>query len=238
MELIGGGKYSHVYASANRIIKAMRAPALEEFNKQRSIHEHFTRLENHHPLLSLIKRYVRISRPLYYNNQLTVINDVSYQCTIEMERLRGLPQKMLPREYCGQHDEVMLHLSFNNPTKTALMMAGNVPRGLFFSSEDADEIIETLRLDHGLELTSNDLRRIVGFIYGWIYYCCRLAPHDIEITLGHDDRGFCVNVMDFGLTAVATGEENIRQSISDDEYIDVYADRFAKEGFRVAREIL
>jgi hypothetical protein len=269
MKLIGSGQYSDVYRKDNTIIKALKnsnhcQEAATEFNKQHQIYDSFHRLaaidQANHTLLNQIKHYVRVARPIKYNRHHVNINERNYSCSLEMTRLPGLPFDMIKAILPNWKEnvapsfmntlstlDVMLHLSFNNPTKTTMMgtepnkkiSIDNPLRGLLFNIDDADEIIEELSYNHGLNLSSNELRRIVGFIYGWIYYDCRLFPRDIEITLGCDDKGFCINVLDFGLvypTTMDDNEKKIWQIINEDEYVDIFKDTYAKEGFIVARE--
>jgi hypothetical protein len=112
-------------------------------------------------------------------------------------------------------------------------------------------------VDYQFPLSITELEEMIGFIYGWIFYACRIIPLDIEITLGLYDGQFKLNVLDFGQTVrlndgnhkysqwMTTQQqqqqpekllEKVKQAINEDEYIDLVRDRAAMRGFSLAQE--
>lgn len=258
----------------------------KEFTKQRRIYDCFNRLASRdhgkHRLLNQIKEYVIISEPMTHQNEPIVINNKQYACSLEMSALKGLPMEMiqsvdnkLDRYYTATYwnqtklnnDEIMLHLSFNNHEKSRLfgvninelVSENNPSRGYFFNRHDAEEWIESLRMDYNFPLHINDLEEMVGFIYGWIFYACQIIPLDVEMTLGFYDGKFKLNVLDFDRTfdmrELSNNTKNmdneiyyqfldekeklfqrIKQAINHDEYIDLDRDRVGLRGFNTAKD--
>lgn len=73
----------------------------------------------------------------------------------------------------------------------------NPPRG-YFITENSD-FLDKLRRDYNFKLSNDQLQKIMGFIYGWIFYNAQIVSTDIEITLGIYDGQFKINILDFGL---------------------------------------
>jgi hypothetical protein len=286
LKLIGGGEHSSLYHYRGHILKAIQKPeecnqAEEEFAKQKDIYNCFALLRmrdyKNHRLLNQIKQYVVISEPIAHSAKPLIVNGVTYACSIEMSTLKGLPLSMIQsidRQLSRhvtmgywpkyQQQDIMLHLSFNNPTESrllgvkteSLISETNPSRGYFFSRDDAEEWIDSLKVDYQFPLSITELEEMIGFIYGWIFYACRIIPLDIEITLGLYDGQFKLNVLDFGQTVrlndanhkysqwTTTQQqqqpekllEKVKQAINEDEYIDLVRDRAAMRGFSLAQE--
>jgi hypothetical protein len=104
--------------------------------------------------------------------------------------------------------ELMGHLALNSELggvygvnySVKQISDNNPPRGYFILTDST--VLNSLRERYGLPATE-ELERIMGFIYGWIMYDTEIVPIDIEITLGlydDDDDKILFNVLDFGMT--------------------------------------
>ena len=175
-------------------------------------------------LVKLVQKYVKVSKPLKSCDDNFKIGKDVYSCFIMMTKLNGIPIKVYDeldismdkidpgylKVLYENNQDIMLQLSLNSEFtpnfygveySKKLISDRNPPRG-FFTNEQA-EIINKLNKNniYQLPLSSNSIKQIMGFIYGFIFYYARIVPTDIELTLGYNSSGeFEINVLDFGMT--------------------------------------
>jgi len=161
-----------------------------------------------------------------------------------MGRLYGLPLRLYeefdPRitqriepAYREELGQVMTHLAFNSEItglfgvkySMATITKENPPRGYFANAETG--FFEFLRDKHGLRLSDEELERMVGFIYGWIYFSCAIIPLDIELTLGlNPESGHIeLNVLDFGMAFDKNALEKNTSVFESRRFFSVYGDK-------------
>lgn len=230
IEVIGAGGFGTVYLLKNGLVlKGIRdkkscGEAKIEFDKQKKIYDSFEKLKKidiDDDFINLVKKNIVISKPIdSCQNNLTINND-TYSCYILMSKLNGIPIKIynkLDRESLNKFDknyldgkgekfEIMTQLTFNLETSSGFygieytktkINNKNPPRG-YFITENSD-FLNKLRNDYNFKLSDEQLQKIIGFIYGWIFYDTQIVPIDIEIALGLYDNEFKINILDFGLT--------------------------------------
>lgn len=284
MQPIGGGGFGTIFLMPDgNVLKAIKGngecgDALKEFNKQQKIYDCFERLRQDtngksDRLISLIRQYVVISKPLEQSDGGTVINDEFYSCSFKMTRLHGIPlgdlalhkNKILKEfspsflERAPSDYDVMVHLALNDDTTDMMVGAKagklidekNPARGYFIGRTDL------LRDSFGLTLSDQEIKEMIGFIYGWIYFNAQIVPFDIEMTAGIDINGnLKFNVLDFGLTVDLIDTSNninrpfttdyttltndkrvatMKRDISNDFYADLENDIDSVNGFEAAR---
>lgn len=218
--------------------------AKEEFEKQQIIWESFYSLSRMDKggfstkakrALTLVEKYVKISRPLSSCNRRVIINEHEYDYSFSMELLNGVPIQdyidiigdseafNLSDDYlncAGEGFQPMLHLSSNSeiPSKfftniytQRIIHCGDPLRG-FFMSLDEIRLLEGILDKYNSELTVEDIALMMGFIYGWIYYATEIISRDIEITLGVYNGEVKVNVLDFGATVDMRNLDTLERS--------------------------
>lgn len=283
MRPIGGGGFGTIFLLPDgNVLKAIKGngdcgDALREYNKQQKIYDCFERLRQDgnggsSRLISLIKQYVVVSKPIERSGSGLVINDEFYSCSFKMTRLHGIPlgdlalhkNKILKEfnphflERAPPDYDIMVHLALNDDTTDTMVGANasrlidekNPARGYFIGHTDL------LRNSYGLTLSDKEIKEMIGFIYGWIYYNAHIIPFDIEITIGLGTEGNLeFNVLDFGLAVdlIDTSNNNTRsfstdytafkkdeietkmkQDISYDFYADLVDDADNVRGFEAA----
>ncbi len=173
-------------------------------------------------LIDLVKFYVVISKPKESFTGKITIQKSEYACYFIMEKLHGIPLSMIKytnqriesrfdenylRKMNGENFEVMAQLAFNSQLKTdvygrsysaAIITEKNPLRG-YFIGENSD-LLDDLRENQGLLLSDIDIKHIIGFMYGLLFYSAALIPIDIEFALGVNNGKFQINVLDFGMT--------------------------------------
>ena len=255
MRVIGAGGDAFVFVDEEDpsvVVKAIFknndtcTKAAIEYDKQRSIHHCFECLRECNiddRIANLVKLHVRVARPIRFSGGPTVINGVTFHCSVAMGKLHGIPlsfyeefdpriiQRIEPayREELGQ---VMAHLAFNSPIvglfgvkySTATITKDNPPRGYFSNTETG--FFEFLRRKHGLLLSDDELERMVGFIYAWIYFSCAIIPLDVEMTLGFNPESglFELNVLDFGMAFDKLAIEKNSSAFESRRFFTVYGD--------------
>jgi hypothetical protein len=226
-KVIGADGFGTVYENKQGIIlKAIRDnlecdTAQIEMDKQKIVFNLFNKLKSQtieNDLVDLINKYVRISQVYTsYNSNLT-IGQTKYACYYTMSKLYGIPLKMY-YQFNPQLQEkitdyspdvsIMTQLSFNNELAEGFygrnynnpqISRSNPSRGYFLGQES--DFLDFLRSEYNFDLSDSELKSMIGFIYGYIYFHGGIIPIDIEITLGYDEKNkrFYVNVLDFGLT--------------------------------------
>lgn len=222
-----------------------------EYEKQKQVYACFERLRrccSEDPLVKLVNQYVRVAEALGHIETPGVINDTRYECSLSMSLLSSLPLDILtefdPRitkridpVYREQMHRVMAHVSLNSPIdglfglrfSSALISRENPPRGYFSNSDTGFFEYLRKRKDTPLLLRDEELERMIGFVYGWIYYDCGIIPLDIEFTLGINpvSKQYELNVLDFGMTF-----DKKTQRMSPFEkrrFLSVYGDSFIAE---------
>lgn len=201
-------------------------------------------------LLQIIKDNVIISKPIQFSDKLTIINNENYECSLIMSKLMGIPlsiyfdsnssfdqgKKDFEKEYLkkvGKDYSVMGHLTISGnifksgfyPKNVDKKVSENNPlRGYFIV--DNDPFLDYLKEHYNLQWNIEELKEIIGFIYGWIYYNANIVPIDIEIALGYDKfkDNFVINVMDFGLTVDLLNNENNINNFAIKKYVDIIDD--------------
>lgn len=227
LKIVGAGGNGIVYLMPNgNIIKFIKYAndctiAEKELEKQKKIYDSFSKIKGI-KILALDK--IMISKPLESVSKNVIINYDIYSCYFTMKRLYGISyniykeydnniDKYFDNEYIENENhnfDIMLHLTFNSSLmhkiygisfSTIKIGYRNPLRGYFISENDTS-ILDFLRNNYNLSLTNEELKEMVGFIYGWIFYEVKYVPIDIEITLGYDinTNAYNINVLDFGMT--------------------------------------
>lgn len=250
-ELLGAGGYGVVYlnhdGTVTKGIYSSKAcdEAFLELDKQRIAYRVFEALKQTNipdRIYNLVKDNVIIAKPGASCQRPIIIEGREFACYFTMERLRGVSLKMLKTidpnswdnlspeflEKRGENFEVMVHLSFNSElngkiygikyTKN-LISESNPPRGYFINEEAP--LLEKMRQIYGLKLSDREIKEIIGFVYGILFFYGKLIPIDIEIALGYYDGKFKINVLDFGMTIDMSDLKNIPIGPSTREIITI-----------------
>jgi hypothetical protein len=293
LKILGGGGFGTIYDLQNgTVLKAMHGEnncddAKLEFIKQKKIFDSFNRLRSlkkkgkDNFILKIIQKHVVISRPHLFNIKPIIVNGTFYSCMFVMDKLYGLPLSFYLKEHPefknGFFPEFLEDLDYDVQCHIALsdenlkygfypvnvnkkISANNPLRGYFLSEKDT-------KLINNIPWSVQQLKQIIGFIYGWIYFDANILPLDVEITLGVYDGDYKINVLDFGLTFdLEDLNNNIRNTLTDpyfklmnesspenstrdiilqkmieaisiDFYADLETDEDAKIGFDLAKEL-
>lgn len=287
-QVIGAGGFGKIYQlSNNNVVKAIYdkklcGDATVEYRKQAIAYDIFNKIKNIHfndPLIDSIKYQIKVSRPIDSNDSKIIINHQTYACYFTMSLLHGLPLWMyqdidpysLTRldpnfiQNKGMDFEIMAHLSFNTDvggTFYGVKYSGmiidehNPPRGYFMN----DNFLLQLQNRFNLNLTKNEISKIIGFIYGILYFHANLIPIDVEIALGYYNNDFVINVLDFGLVIdlhdlehapnnfftseilkiLQENNENLLEltildELSRDLYCDMIENQFCHKGWQLAK---
>jgi hypothetical protein len=214
-----------------RVIKAIYTArscheARDEFQKQRLAYDSLvTRLQAcREPAAQMAQQVVRVAEPLVFVDQPVVVAGKQFACAMTMRLLNGLPLQMF-LEYNRSYTEsrfdplylqsldpgtfeLQAHLAFNSDVggiygrcySCGKISTENPPRGFFITPGAI--FLDFLRERYGLPWSDEQLRELLGFVYGRLFYDAQLAPVDIELTLGfnQETRQFELNVLDFGMT--------------------------------------
>lgn len=286
----GFGKVYQI--SSENVIKAIYnandcKDAEIEFKKQEKAYEAIEYVKSRITgveLIDYILPMLKVSRPIRSVDRETKIDGNNYQCYFEMTKLSGIPLSIyreanptilnsLSSEFIGQKGmdfEIMLHLTTNTDlggrfygikySKTKIS-ENNPPRG-YFTKPDNDDVLNYLREEYGLRLTIDNIKEIIGFIYGVMYFKAKLVPIDIEITLGFTDGEFTINILDFGMcidldnisflrnkdpkisrviNSLNNNDSNvetiIKEEIGMDLYCDLELDEYCLNGWNLAKEM-
>lgn len=223
--MIGGGGFGTVYLIDNKtVMKAIYEESCKdaelEFLKQEKIYNSFVKLKKIHSddsLVNLVQQYVVVSKPIEYSNKSIKIDGINYSCSIKMSKLNGIPLNILQdidseliqnidKDFAnekGQNFQLMTHLTFEGIFNGVIGIDvdnkignDNPPRG-YYITENSKTLTNLRKI--GLALSNKKIKRIIGFIYGWIYYSSKIIPVDIEIALGMKNKEFVINVLDFGM---------------------------------------
>jgi hypothetical protein len=231
MEPIGAGGYGIVYLLPDgNVVKAIYSrtacdEAHVEYKKQKRVYDCLEKLHRcEDPFVAQFIPYIHVAKPLSYSDEPLVFDSSKYACSFTMSRLNALPlafynaydatyfkQRFEPHYLTTlepQHYGIMTHLAFNSEvpglygatySKTRISKQ-NPPRGYFVNKESG--FLAFLRREYNLKWSDQFLERMMGFIYGWIYFTCDIIPIDIEFTLGYNQttKEFELNVLDFGMT--------------------------------------
>lgn len=225
----GGGFGTVYLLNDGSVIKAIYGKescqeAQIEYGKQLRIYNSFKELKKNNKysssrIINLVNEYVKISKPYNFMDKSTKINDTTYSCTIRMSRLNGISLKNFSKldsniinrfskeflESRGLDFEIMGHLALNSDISgvygitytNKLISNKNPPRGFFITENSG--LLDKLRKTFKLQLSNNEIKEIIGFIYGYIMFNTNIIPIDIEITLGLYNNKFKINVLDFGM---------------------------------------
>ena len=245
---IGAGGFGTIFQlSSNKeeVIKAIYSreschEAQIEYMKQQRIYNSFKRLkenkgeeERQSPIIKMVNKLVKISKPISYMDRKAVINNRIFACTITMTKLNGIPLRDMinidknvlnrfDKEFIEERTldfEIMAHLALNSDIggvygitfgNKALVSDKNPPRGYFITEESG--LLDNIREMYNVDLTDSDFKQIIGFIYGRIMFDTNIIPIDIEIALGlygKNKNKIKINVLDFGMTFDL---ENIRDN--------------------------
>ena len=224
LEIIGAGGFGTVYLQPDgNVLKAIVSSddcqnAENELIKQRKIYNSFSKLKQFHtnnPLVQLVQMWTTVSKPLLSCKNEIVIHNKKFACYFVMERLFGIPfhiiEQIDPRtskniEPGTKMENVMVQLSINSELPERLYGTTygkrkigrfNPPRGYFINEEG--DFLSKLR-NFGFSLDKKQIKEIIGFIYGYIFYGANIIPIDIEIILGIKNNNYTINVLDFGMT--------------------------------------
>lgn len=219
--------------------------AEKELKKQEKIYnsfEYLKKFEIDDKFIDMIKKTVIISNPIDSCIKDIHIDKYKYSCFFVMSRLHGIPfyiydkyekysgdmiMKRIDPEYLkekGINFEIMGHLSFNtslvgfygNGSMDTIISNTSHPRGYFIPKES--NFLNMLREKYDLKLSDDDIEKIIGFVYGWIFYFAKIIPWDIEFTLGYYDGEWKINIVDFGMTI----DMNKFEEIDDNQkFIDI-----------------
>jgi len=245
LKLIGAGGFGEIYESGGIIIKAIKddkdcQAARKEMENQMKIYKAFEKLKS-----VKLPFNIKVSRPLGSCDNSIIIDGKHFSCYFLMEKLYGIPIEMLKQyrsldkisdDYLKNLDSLMLHLSQNSDFDEQVfgikydgskIDVENPPRG-YFTNRDGK------LLD---EMGIKDMREIIGFIYGYIFYHAGMDPKDIEITLGIDNGKYVINVLDFGMISEGNDEKKVIENISLDLYCDLEDDEECKKGWNMAKNL-
>ena len=222
--------------------------AAVELGKQQlayDVFENLSLINSNNPkfsTLNLINKYVRVSKPIESHDEPFVADNKQYACYFVMEKLNGIPLSMLVQaepnslesidpafiKKQGMDYEIMVQLTYNSELSEkiygsnyskAKISENNPPRGYFIS--DQAKLLDSFRELYGLTLTNDQIKEMIGFIYGILFYYGKLIPVDIEITLGYYDGEFKINVLDFGLTINLNDLANIPITPNTSEFVKI-----------------
>ncbi len=224
LKIIGAGGFGSVYLQPDgNVLKAIVSSddcqnAENELNKQKKIYNAFLKLkqlEIQNNLVDLVKVWTTVSKPLIScRNEITIKNK-KFACYFIMERLYGVPTSVMKDIDPSLTDNidpgtvmenVMVQLSLNSELPSRLygityskqkVGKSNPPRGYFINLEG--KFLSDLK-NYGFNLNIQQVKNIIGFIYGYIFYAANIIPIDIEITLGANKNNYTVNILDFGMT--------------------------------------
>jgi len=195
-----------------------------EYGKQLRIYNSFKELKKNYKsssnrIINLVNEYVKISKPYNFMDKSTIINDTTYACTIRMSKLNGISLKNFYKldpniinrfskeflEKVGEDFQIMPHLALNsdiggiygNSYTKKIISNKNPPRGYFLTEHSG--LLDKIRKIFKLSLSNNEIKEIIGFIYGWILFDTNIIPIDIEITLGLYNNKFKINALDYGM---------------------------------------
>jgi hypothetical protein len=285
MEIIGAGGFGKVYLTPKgTVIKAIYTAndckdAEIEFKKQEKAYQ---ALKSIGPtgikFLDYMISLLNISKPIKSSNKTIFIDNSKFECSFEMTRLHGIPLSIYEKadptilnnisKDFGKNFEIMLQLSTNTEiggrfygikySKTKISEK-NPPRGYFLSKNDV--VLKYLIENYNFPLTLENIKEMIGFVYGFLYFKARLIPIDIEISLGYVDGNFVVNILDFGMcidldnikysledvknkrlfTALTENnpdlEEIVKEEISVDLYCDLEDDDYCINGWDIAKKL-
>jgi len=225
------------------------AEAKREFLKQQKIYDSFQKLKHINfsggktaksRLLKLVQKYIVVSRPISFIRMPVTLDNINYSCAFTMTKLNGIPLSILSRlddkllsefdnEYfnaVGKDFQLLGHLSFNTTITGVVgidvdqkISEHNPARG-YFIAEDS-KILKNLRRNHDLKLSDDDIKQIIGFVYGFIFSDAHIVPLDIEIALGITKRNFVINVLDFGMTFDMIDMDNNTKSSTTEPYFEI-----------------
>ncbi len=217
--LIGAGGFSNVYQLQNgKVLKAIVSKnacqdALLEMNKQNKAYlawKKLTFINTKDPIVNKAIELVKFSKPFASCNQGIQVDGKKFSCYFIMEKLSGIPFSTLldlnPNvinqvQNDFKPNDLMLQLSLNSELLEKIYgvtyskkMVGynNPPRGYFIN--DSSNTLQRF----GIDVTQ--IKEIMGFIYGYLFYVAKLIPIDIEMTLGTYGGKYYLNVLDFGMT--------------------------------------
>lgn len=261
MKVIGAGGDGLVYVDDRTVPKSVIKAIYKnndactkagiEYDKQKQVYECFERLKrccSEDPLVKLVNQYVRVAKALSHIETAGIINDTRYECSLSMSLLSSLPLEILtafdPRieqrieqTYREQMGDFMAHVSLNSPVvgifgvkfSSATITRENPPRGFFSNSETG--FFQYLREKHAMPLSDEELERMMGFVYGWIYFDCGIIPLDIEFTLGMnaESKLYELNVLDFGMTFDKKALKNKTSPFETRRFLSMYGDTFLAE---------
>lgn len=264
LKIIGAGGFGKVFAvDDNNVVKGITSTKLcneaeEEAYKQKKVYEAFQdlyKININNKIANLVKKFIKVSNPISMCNNKIKIDNLFYDCSFLMEFLHGIPLKDYKRldvkslenledDYIsekGQDFELMMHLALNSDLSSkfyginySLKKIGknNIPRGYFATKEN---IINKLLGLYNTNLTIKEIKNIMGFIYGWIYYYANIIPIDIEITLGIYDNKIMINVLDFGMTIDLTDTRNIIKNSRTEQFVNIINDGTPFDNIKQAR---
>lgn len=250
-QIIGAGGFGVVYLKSNgQAVKAIYSrsacdEAFVELNKQAKIYQLFQNIKqthNNNRIYNLVKDNIVVSKPGQSCSQPITIDNRNFSCFYSMDLLRGVSISMLENadpesiskldpEFIakrGKDFELMVHLSFNTEIPSNIYGVSysksnvndqNPPRG-YFINQDAS-ILDVFRSKYGLHLSNTEIKEIIGFIYGILYYYGKIIPIDIEITLGYYDGVFKINVLDFGMTIDVSDLDNVPVTVNTQEIVKI-----------------
>lgn len=266
---IGGGGNGTIFLTPkDTVIKAIKGQsncyeAAKQKDKQNQVVASIERLKSipsDDSLIQLIKKYVTVSRALSYSTNSFTINGENYNCYFEMDRLYGIPLSVY-REFDASVDDnidkkylasvgndfnVMVQLMFSseNPAKiynhdtSSPMSSTNPTRGYAISKYDT-RFLDFLRITRNLQISDDEFKRVIGFIYGWLYYDAKIIAQDVEFTLGFDPTllQFRINILDFDQIVDEPNVDSIIPDIFDyDVYMDV-DDKIFQDAWKFAKSM-
>lgn len=219
LTLIGAGGFSHIYTLKNgKVLKAIVSKnvcddAFLEMSKQEKVYQGWERLKRiplNDPIINNAKKLIKISKPLAGCGQPLIVDNKKFSCYFLMEKLSGIPLSMLSQLNSNivndlnkdfKPKDLMLQVSLNSQLperiyginySKKLVGYNNPPRGYFIN--DNSNTLERLGF------SKKELKEIIGFIYGYMFYGAKIIPVDVEFALGYYNRKYVLNVLDFGMT--------------------------------------
>ena len=257
LTLIGAGGFAYIYGLKNgNVVKAIISKdacedAFLEMNKQAKVYNAWNNLMNtftEDPIINRTKTWVKIPKPIASCNKELIVDDKNFSCYFLMEKLSGMtlstlqglnPNVINDLKPDFKPNDLMLQLSLNSelPEKIygvnyskKLVGYNNPPRGYFIN--DTSNTLQKLGID------TVQMKEIMGFVYGYLFYAANLVPIDIEFALGRYAGKYYLNVLDFGMTVDLDNMNNntpmprtyqFLQTVNKDEHKTVHLEKLIIE---------
>jgi hypothetical protein len=147
-------------------------------------------------------KQLHIAKPISFTNKPINVFDNTYACSYKMDKLENLDSFLNAK---GLIHIINDDYSFDRVVGrnyNEKVSDTNPSRGFFANYQYiTKEILPTLSSSFKKELVSIDaILEYIGFACGIIFFDAEVFPRDVEYTLGQNENGLCISVLDFGMT--------------------------------------